>query len=274
MTDLDIVFRGLCSFVRRDKSYEVFLLTGREHKREFEEHGALHKPTMVARIVDLQLTHQADEWKPDFLGYDEKGRQIGIWLLQGLAVTVSGHGSAAQPKWRLDNRDDSIDLGARHSGRDAKPRQELTDAGASVFELVNGDIKTTKHRNRKLILRQGFGPMSKPIRFADDIEWSGPGRTLTAAPVVPHGAHSAGGKLTFVKGAKVAVSNVATVPNGLTHFSAYYEVFAKEVPHDERITVVLGEERGRSLKPDRLFDVPVYDCVDPTPGPPDPSPDK
>ena len=263
MSTTSIVFRGLCTFVERQKTYEVYLLSGMQHVNCSGHAGHIpHLASLSIPIKAIDLKAGATTWLPDaviYVGSGDAKIQVGVWKLTGeVSLVPTPAGPRGTPTWT--DRAKAIDLSAHHAADGSSPRtrQDVLAQGAAIVELVGGDIRTDEPSTELRVKRKGGGEPDSNGPFAQAIVWTAAGEQ-TRFDIV-----SSKKKIAILAGAQVAVTNVAPVPaaDGLCHFEHYYEVFTRK-PVDDRLLVLEPEQ---SL----TMDVPVFDCVPPTPGPGEP----
>lgn len=245
---LTVTFSGLCGFApRSEEGVNCFLHPG----------GGTHRPVLTAGLRAVTLNGSLP---PDFVSKDERGDELGIWLLASRYVRLGASGGVT-----FENRNTSLDLATHHpniSVKDPKgiayaifPANQPESQWGAVIEMAGGTLTFPESPADKLRLKKAGGKHYRG-RFPTSVRWE-----VDAIEI--HFFDATGtkpaGKIAFrAADARVAITNVsATLPTReVTHFDHYYELVSLD--GETPMTI----ER---LDLDDKRDADVYDCVPPVP---------
>lgn len=245
-----LTFQGMCFIRTVEGGFDVFLHPGQVGTAH--EHYA----TLTARINQLAVDFDDKAWwRPDHVGVDADGEQIGIWgIPHGWRLKVAGTTVANDP-----GAGSRVALKQHHPEATAKTLHQIGDLSLVSAVLLRGG-KICSRRDRCLkVGKKSDIKIATPIAFA--IEWSVPQTDGRLMKIVRHGQPSERLLLPFKNDAAAAVTNVAMVnpSHGLKHFAHYYDFL--EGLTSERLEL----ESDRSCEKEiRIREQDVFDCIPPT----------
>lgn len=174
----------------------------------------IHRHKAILASDENSVDVAKGDWSPTYMFKDPATqRECYIWSLTGLTVTLGNPQSA--PTWK-PSKPKIPDFAAKHTGK--KSKKGITP----LIRLGSGHLSGFDYYCFEWT--RGGTPENRFEFIPERILWEGDEQVALAD----------GRSLVLKADPKFAISNTFPEPNGLHHFSAYYELFEEKVRREEQ----------------------------------------